>query len=726
VGQQQNLFRQLSIGLGALGVVGLVSTVPFADLADAAKAKVPLPRARPESAPATRTAAVPLPPAAPPKSERPAPPVMRVTMASAAAAKVPTISASDMSAITRAVQQIDRDKPSAATDIQRTISDPLARKLVEYLILRGGNVPFNRYVAFIAANPDWPSTGLFHSRAEAALWEDRLGANTVRAFFAKQKPTSAKGKLALARALISQGDRVGAQYYVRDVWRNERFSEAFERFVLSEFGSLLTAQDHKVRMEDHLYAEDNDGGARAAARAGGNAPAIAKAWIAVNKRAKNAGALLDAVPQQARHDPGYIFCRIQWLRRANKIPDAARLMLAAPRDRAAIHDSNEWWIERRLVARELLDIGDARAAYRVARDAVPPTKENYRAESQFTAGWIALRFLNDPTTALGHFAKVDEGIIHPITRSRAGYWRGRAAEAAGRGADARRYYQDAARYSTAYYGQLARARLGLTTLGLAPPPAANPSRRAAIARSEVVRALDLIYQIGKSHLAVPMLIDLGNDHPDVDTLAVLGQVAAKYKDARGMLYLGKSALARGLPFDHYAFPTVGIPSYQTVGPAVHPSIVYSIVRQESTFRQSTVSHANAIGLMQVTPPAGRYVAKKFNIKYSLKRLRSDPAYNVQMGAAELGDLIQDYRGSLIMSFAGYNAGRGRVRDWVQRFGDPRDPGVDAVDWVERIPFSETRNYVQRVMENVQVYRAKFGVSRRLTIEADLSRGTRTN
>jgi soluble lytic murein transglycosylase len=709
-----------------IGFAGLISVWPLTSPVDAAKAKVPLPRARPASAPALKTADVPLPTPAPAAAERPAPMPMRVAMVSSSSAKVPAVSAADITALKQAIKQIDADRPSSATDIQRSISDPLARKLAEYLILRGGNVPFGRYVAFISANPDWPSTGLFRSRAEAALWEDRIGVSTVRTFFAKEKPTTAKGKLALARALLAQGDRVGAQYYVRDVWRSERFSEAVERQVLSEFSALLTATDHKFRMEDHLYAEDSAGALRAAARAGGASPAIAKAWIAVNKRAKNAGALLDAVPQQARRDPGYIFCRIQWLRRANKISDAARLMLAAPRDPTAIHDSNEWWIERRLVARELLDIGDPRAAYRVARDAVRPTKENYRAESQFTAGWIALRFLNDPNTAYAHFARVDEGIANPIARARAGYWRGRAAEAAGRNGEARSHYQAAARYSTAYYGQLARARLGLTTLGLNPPPAPNPSRRSAIARSEVVRALDLIYQVGKEHLAVPMLIDLGNDHPDIDTLSVLGQVAAKHKDARGMLYLGKTALARGLPFEHYAFPTVGIPNYRPIGPKIHPSLVYSIVRQESTFRQSTLSHANAMGLMQVTPPAGRYIAKKFNVKYDVKRLRKDPAYNVQMGAAELGDLIQDYRGSYILSFAGYNAGRGRVRDWVQRFGDPRDPRVDAVDWVERIPFSETRNYVQRVMENVQVYRAKFGDNRRLLIEADLSRGNRTN
>ena len=218
------------------------------------------------------------------------------------------------------------------------------------------------------------------------------------------------------------------------------------------------------------------------------------------------------------------------------------------------------------------------------------------------------------------------------------------------------------------------------------------------------------------------MADLGDRAQDAAALAAVGEVAARHHDARATLLLGKSALARGLPLEHYAFPTIGIPEYKAVGPAVDPAIVYAIARQESIFNQRTVSTAKALGLMQVTAEAGRYVAKKFNVGFDNKRLLSDPIYNVQMGAAELGDLIVDYRGSYILAFVGYNAGRGRVKDWVARFGDPRDPSVDPIDWVERIPFSETRNYVQRVMENVQVYRVRFGGGSKLLIEADLHRG----
>jgi soluble lytic murein transglycosylase len=199
-------------------------------------------------------------------------------------------------------------------------------------------------------------------------------------------------------------------------------------------------------------------------------------------------------------------------------------------------------------------------------------------------------------------------------------------------------------------------------------------------------------------------------------------VAERNNDPRGMLVAGKAALNRGLPFDHYAYPVNGIPSYRNMGPAVEKSIVFAIARQESAFNPTVVSPANAYGLMQVTPAAGKYVTKKYGGTYDFARLKGDPSYNATLGAAELGGLIDDYRGSYIMTFAGYNAGRGSVRKWIERYGDPRDPGVDAVDWVELIPFTETRNYVQRVMENLQVYRARFGGSHQLMIEADLRRG----
>jgi len=678
---------------------------------------IPLPKPRPERSSAKD-------PSSAPAAAHSAAPAARFTLAASDFA-----SATDIAALREAVTAVRRGKTTQAADLQTTIVDPVARKLVEWTILRSDDtqsIDVSRYMAFITENPSWPSIALLRRRAEATLWADRLDPAFVRAFFGKEPPTTTKGKFALARALLLQGHRASAQSLVREAWRYDSFSSDLENPALDVFRDLITSADHKARMDMRLYAEDIDGALRAANRAGGYAPVIAKARVAVISKAANAKALLDAVPPEARRDAGYILSRAQFLRRADEASEAAEWILSLPTERGQTIDADQWWIERRLVARKLLDIGDVKTAYRVARDAAIPGKDNYRAEHQFTAGWIALRFLNDPATALAHFAKVAQGHSNPITLARSGYWQGRAAEALGRREEARAHYEAAARYSTAYYGQLARARLGHKDIVLRPAPEPPPGRRDQVARLEIVRAIELLYAIDERDLIAGALGDLGERALDTVALTALGEVTARHKDARAMLLLGKAALGRGLPLEHYAFPTMGIPEYHPIGPRIEPAVVYAIARQESTFNAKTVSSARAMGLMQVTPDAARYVAKKFGATYDEKRLLSDQSYNVQLGAAELGDLYVDYRSSHILTFAGYNAGKGRVKEWIAKYGDPRDPKVDPIDWVERIPFSETRNYVQRVLENLQVYRVRFGGSSKLLIEADLHRGAAQN
>jgi soluble lytic murein transglycosylase len=640
-------------------------------------------------------------------------------------AVAPTASTSvpDLQAVKQAIEFVRKDKTADATAVANSVGDPLARKLIEWVILRGDDaeLPFQRYATFIAQNPSWPSLSMFRRKAEAALWQDRADDATVLSFFNGTKPLSNKGKLAMARALLARGDRTQAQAYVRDAWRTDVLSRDLEKQVLDNFGPLLTGGDHKARMDDRLYAEDTDGGLRAATLLGGTQLAIAKARIAVINKSSNAGKLLDAVPQDARRDSGYIFSRIQWLRRNDKIAEAAQWMAAAPRDAAAVGDPDEWWIERRLIARKLLDEGDAQAAYRVARDAALPVKGSNKVDRHFTAGWIALRALNDPAAAMPHFAAIAQSTEHPTGLARAAYWQGRAAEALNRREEARAHYDRASRYPTAYYGQLARARLGAGDIVLHPLPDA----RSGAERLEMARVFEMLYAIGESDILVPAAADLA-ERADSSALAMLADISARHKDARVTLLLGKGAVARGLPFDKHAYPVEGLPRYEPVGPAVEPQVAYSIARQESAFNPKAVSSAKAYGLMQVTVPAGKHIAKKLGIGFDQKRLIGDPAYNVRFGAAELGDLIESFRGSYILSFAAYNAGRRRVSEWIERYGDPRDPKVDAVDWVERIPFSETRNYVQRILENLQVYRVRFGASSKLMIEADLRRGTVAN
>jgi soluble lytic murein transglycosylase len=746
--------RRTALGTSALLTLALA--VGFGSVADAwAKPKVPMPKPRPvarnvvpktsasktsasttsvprtaakNTAPVTNTAAkntaaAPAASAIAPATSQHAalpPQPARKPVAPAAVAATALTSQADTEALENVIDLIRKHKPADATQAEAAISDPVAKKLAEWIILRSDDngASVERYRAFIAANPSWPSQSFLRRRLEAALWDDHRDDATVWTWFANESPLSAKGRFSLARVMIARGDRANAERLVREAWRNDTMSEDTESTALDVFGALLTPGDHKARMDLLLYGSEQEAALRAAKRLGGGEVALAKARMAAYRKASNTRALLDAVPHELHGDPGYIFSRIQLLRREEKFAEAGQLMLSAPKDPGRLYNLDEWWIERRLLSRKMLDIGEHRTAYLIARDAALPARDIYKTEQEFTAGWIALRFLKDPAIAAQHFARIGVGSVNPTALARAGYWQGRAAEAAGRAQDARAAYTAAAEQSTSYYGQLARAKLGMPQIELNGAPAA---RGRAIERLEIVRAVQLLYALDEREIAIPIFADLG-ENGDPDALVGLGELTSRNGDARGMLLLGKAALNRGLPFDFYAYPVNGIPPFKSIGPNVEQSIVFAIARQESAFNPAVVSPAQAYGLMQVTPDAGKYVCKKYGASFDLGRLKIDPVYNAALGAAELGGLIEDYRGSYIMTFAAYNAGRGSVKKWIERYGDPRDPKVDAVDWVELIPFSETRNYVQRIMENLQVYRARFGGGTRLQIEADLHRG----
>ena len=451
--------------------------VLVAGLAAAAPAKVPLPKPRPiarSAAPATTsaiTSATPrnsdkqappqqtanIPAAAPLAPPRPPSAAARRHITPAAVAATSSTSQADKAALGNAIELLRKRRPDDASQTVSAITDPVARKLGEWLILRSdnNNVTVERYRAFLTANPSWPSQSFLRRRLEAALWDDKREDAAVWSWFENESPISAKGRLALAKTMIARGDRTNATRLVRQAWRNDSMSEDTELSTLDMFGALLNSGDHRARMDALLYGNESEAaGMRAARRLGSGHVALAKARIAANHKGGNLKALLNAVPRELHADPGYLLARIQMLRRDDKFAEAAQLMLSAPKDPARLHNLNEWWIERRLLARKMIDTNEFRTAYLIARDSALPSRDIYKTEQEFTAGWIALRFLNDPALAAQHFARIGVGSVNPTALARAGYWQGRAAEAAGRAQEARAAYTRAAEQSTSYYGQL--------------------------------------------------------------------------------------------------------------------------------------------------------------------------------------------------------------------------------------------------------------------------------
>ncbi|WP_245428730.1 lytic transglycosylase domain-containing protein [Phyllobacterium phragmitis] len=561
----------------------------------------------------------------------------------------------------------------------------------------------------------WPGMAALRRNTEYALYRENSPARVVIAAFGNTKPQTTEGMIVLARAHLAEGNAAKARQVLAPTWRKEKLDSGDEQRIVKEFGQVLSREDHLHRMLQMLYANRIQSAGRVAKLA--NAQSLYEGFAAVAQKSSNAAKKLAAVDSSWHSNPAYIFARIQYLRRREHYSDAAELMLKAPRDAAVLVDPDAWWTERRVLSRELLDIGKPEIAYRLAAAHAAETPAMV-AEAEFHAGWYALRELKNPKTAHRHFARIAEISSRPISASRAYYWLGRAAEAGG-GGDSRNYYRRAAHYGTTFYGQLAAAKLGETQLEL-PYPKPSDSDRTQFERRAAVQAIRRLEAIGYGKRAEMLYRDLAQELDNTGELALLAVMAERNGNHYLALRVGKTAALRGLDVGALSHPTGAIPDSADIKGS-GKALAYAIARQESEFNVSAVSSAGARGLLQLLPTTAKEVAQRAGMSYSKPRLTTDAAYNATLGSHFLGEQIDRFDGSYILTFAGYNAGPRRASEWMERYGDPRGKPIDEiVDWIERIPYTETRNYVQRVMENYEVYKARlYG---KMDIEKDLIQG----
>lgn len=624
----------------------------------------------------------------------------------------------NLAVVRAAVTAYRKGALSEGDALSARIDEPAIRALLEWVAIHAnaGGVSFTRIDAFLRDHPDYPATTRFRRRAEEALIAERKSPAIVRAFFHGRQPVSPAGRIALALALDDQGKTDEALSLIRQSWRTDLFGQGLEKIVLGRFGEALTQEDHRLRAERYLFRPDAAAALRSAARVSPDYVALAKARLAsARARRPISDKLISAVPASLRGDISFAFLQAQQARRADRLDEAAKAMTAIPRDPALLGDGDGWWEERRILSRKLLDAGNAQKAYEIAagHGAEDPAE---RIEAEWQAGFIALRFLKNAEAALKHFDAAAAIAETPISVARAAYWQGRAYEALDRPEHAKAAFGRAAEQPVAYYGQLARARLGLNDL---------PLRLTAASGLDALpghRGVRLLYRIGERGLANLMLVDLARRLHTAAALEAIAAIARRESDARTLVAIGKAALQRGFPLDQAAYPTHGVPDFDVLGDPMERAIVHAIARQESAFDPTAMSHAGARGLMQMMPATARETARRAGLPFDWQKLGRDPLYAARMGAAHLNDLLREWRGSYILTFAAYNAGSPNVKKWIAAYGDPRDPDVDAVDWVERIPFSETRNYVQRVMENLQVYRQRLNQRTAYLIDHDLKRG----
>lgn len=692
-------------------------------------AKAPAAKAATAKAPAAKASAKKAPVKSAPKTAAKAPPrkagppavdpgAARPLMTSKAQPEAPMLTPREKQLFSQAMNAAVKHQWNDAQSFADQTKNPLLRKIVEWAYLRdpGPHANFNQRTAFLAANPGWPQPQDLRRLAEDTI-DSSTSPQALIAWFDKNPPIQTSGKAAYAKALVSQGRTADAHKVARDVWLAGFFDKNDEDAFLQAFGSLLTPEDHWARLDRILYDDQTTAAGRMMTRVAPDQARIARTRIAFINGASNAEAMLRELPADLQNDPGILYNRLKW-RYARDKSDAVFDLV--PKGTVPGPRPDLWWRQRSDLVRDALGRGRITEAYSIARNHGATDSTNV-ADAEFLAGWISLRFLKDGETALPHFQKIYDISVTPPYLARGAYWTGRAAEQLGRKDIADSWYQRAATYLTTYHGQLALARLSKDQPApqLPADPIPTPEERAAFEANELTKALRAILEVdAKAYERAfsitlaessgygahrQMVAEMVNRHARPDLGIVIARGAARDKI---------DLIENGYPVPPYAYPS-----------APEKALILSITRQESNFNPAAVSFAGARGLMQLMPDTANGLAKAQKVAYARAKLVTDPLYNLKLGSSYLSSLVSGFDGSYILAAAAYNAGPSRARAWVRQFGSPQDPQVDAIDWVEMIPFNETRDYVQRIMEGVMTYRSVLANTSKMSasLEAELAR-----
>lgn len=628
------------------------------------------------------------------------------------------LGATDRAAYSAAFQALNRGDPSGAVALAAGGSDPLAAKIVSWLAMADddyGTSP-RSLLAFVAANPDWPRLNALQRRAERTLGTDLAAAELV-AFFDVHPPLTGEGWTAYVSALQSLGQGTRATETARRGWREGSFDIAGQAVFLGTHASLLQADDHWARADRLLWERDDTEAERMLSLLGPDRRALASARLKLARREAGVDDAVAAVPAALASDPGLIYERLRWRRRADLDAGAIEMLALQPFDPPYPDD---WWTERRIMVRRLMEEARFADAYRLAADHRQAPGVDYM-EAEMTAGWLALRRLDDPGAALDHFLRLFAEATTPISRSRGAYWAARAMQALGDNGQASSWYQVAAQYTHVFYGQLAAAALApdaplVLPMGPTPPSTIEAQTFRA---DELARAALLMSALGQDNYVYSFVWALMSRAETGREYQLIADLATEIGRTELAVWAARRAGGDGtVLYDGY--PVVALPAGL---PAVDPALIHGLIRQESGFDATAVSSAGARGLMQLMPSTADAVAGSLGIAHSTAMLTSDIGHNLLLGSTYLANRLADFGGSYIMSIAAYNAGPNRSRSWASTYGDPRTAAVDPIDWIELIPFSETRNYVQRVLEGTQLYRVRLGQApTNSSILTDLYRG----
>lgn len=606
--------------------------------------------------------------------------------------------------LVRAVQAMNNDHWTAARQMISKSRDPLARKLYNWMNFReeDSEPEFSVLAKFVKEEQHWPGMRTLREKAEKTMPYD-LGADEVISWFTSFPPETASGVDHYVEALLIRGKNAEAKKVVSEWWAEKLSTRDEQKTIYTKYGRLIDMNAHRRRLDTLLFSKQFTNARSIAQVLGKGYPELTEARIALAEEKPGVKGLIDKVPANLQDDPGLLYERLSWRRKNDMDTDAMKILhQQPPTERLA--NPEDWWKERHIIIRRLLERRMFESAYLLAAEHGQKEGVAY-AEAEWLAGWMALRFMKQPEKAYVRFEKLYAAVVTPISKARAAYWAGRAAAAMNQKESAVGWYQKAAKYQTTFYGQMAGAVLGAAqALPNAAPPTLTADDLTQMNANDLIRAAIIFQQAGMHDHASDFLEVFAENSKTPKAYRFAAELASRMGMQRDAVKIAKEATKEGMFLSAQAFPVI---TDKLRGNNTEWALVHAIIRQESMFDPGALSPAGALGLMQLMPPTAKGVSAKLKIPYSKSRLISDPSYNIRLGSKYLDMLLDRYDGSYPLAIAAYNGGPGRVSKAIESFGDPRQGQIDMIDWMELIPVSETRNYVQRVMESVYIYRLRL-------------------
>jgi len=606
----------------------------------------------------------------------------------------------------KSIQAIEKLQWSSALSLSKKAKDKTIHNFIQWrhLLTTGNQASFYDYLAFIKNNENYPRINRIRYLAEHKLSTDKISPKKIIDWFDSSEPLSGFGKLILGESFIKTGEIEKGTSLIKDGWITADLNRSNMKFFRKKYKKYLNANDY-IKRADYLSWEGKSWDLKRMIRyLPKDYELLYTARQILMSKSYGVDKAIKNIPARLQNDAGLNYDRLKWRRKRGRVDDSLEILLKIKNNKEYLVRPDKWWKERAIISRSLIYKKKYELAYKIASKHSLDKSPEF-AEAEWMSGWIALSFLDDPILAIDHFNNFYQNVGYPISLSRGAYWLGKSYEKIGDKEKSQQWYEEATKYLTTYYGQLAHLKIKPNeNFELEEQQKISDKYRKYFYKKDLVKIIYLLDELNKDKYTKNILKHLANDDIESGSEILAAELSSNISRYDFAIQISKLASYEKRFHNQFNYPIIGTPEYINGRKIPETAFILSIIRQESEFDMSANSHAGAQGLMQLMPYTAKLVSKQAKLPYSKSRLTRDPEYNINLGSHYIAGLILQYDGAYPFATAAYNAGPKRVKYWKKINKDPQKNEIDFVDWVELIKFKETRNYVQRVMENYNVYR----------------------